>query len=181
MATTNRNQAKTEANGAKADGNEQTQQQNPVFAIQRIYNKDISFESPSAPAIFREQWHPNVHLDLGVKSDRLEEHAHEVVLTLTVTVKNGEKSSFLIEVQQAGIFTLQGFSNEQMQRMLGSYCPNVLFPYAREVISDLVVRGGFPPLYLAPINFDAVFEQTLHQQKQDQKAEQKEGEDNKAN
>lgn len=156
-------------NSNTTTGQATAEQKGPVFAIQRIYTKDISFEAPATPKIFREQWEPNVHLDLGVNSDKLENGVHEVVLTVTATVKNKEATAFIGEVQQAGIFTITGFDDEQLRRMLGSYCPNVLFPYAREAISDLVVRGGFPQLYLAPVNFDAVYEQTLKQEAEKEK------------
>lgn len=136
-----------------------------TFDIQRLYVKDISFESPSAPAIFREEWQPEVSIDLQTKSQILEADVHEVVLTVTVTAKKKESVIFLIEVRQAGIFMLKGFDKDQLGHMLGSFCPNVLFPYAREVVTDISVRGGFPPLYLTPVNFDMLYAQHLEQQK----------------
>ena len=136
-----------------------------TFDIQRIYIKDTSFESPNAPAIFRDnQWQPEVNIDLQTKTNALEDNTHEVTLTVTVTAKKEDKTIFLIEVQQSGVFTLDGFDKEQLGHMLGSFCPNILFPYAREVVSDLSVRGGFPPLYLTPVNFDALYAQHLQQQ-----------------
>lgn len=140
-------------------------QEGPVFSIQRIYVKDVSFETPHAPEIFREEWKPEVNVDLQTKTNRLEDTIYEVVLHLTVTVKMGEKVAFLVEVHQAGIFTLKGFPQEQLAHALGSMCPNILYPYARETISDIVIRGGFPQLLLAPVNFDALYLQHLEQQK----------------
>ena len=157
----------------KSNSGEQAKTEGPAFAIQRIYTKDISFESPNTPDLFREEWKPNMHLDFGVNSNKLEDKTHEVVLTVTATVKNNEKSAFLAEIHQAGIFSIDGFDDEQLHRMLGAYCPNVLFPYAREAISDLVNRGGFPQLYLTPVNFDAVYEQSLKQQQEEQAAKAK--------
>ncbi len=140
-------------------------QDGPMFTIQRIYVKDVSFETPHAPEIFREEWKPEVNVDLQTKTNRLEESIYEVVLHLTVTVKMGERVAFLVEVHEAGIFTLKGFPQEQLAHALGSMCPNILYPYARETISDIVIRGGFPQLLLAPVNFDALYLQHLEQQK----------------
>lgn len=134
------------------------------FAIQRIYIKDMSFETPNTPQIFREAWQPAVNVELNVNTTQLENAIYEVKLTITARVTSNEKTAFLAEVHQAGIFSIKGFNDAQLHRMLGSYCPTVLFPYARETISDLVSRGGFPPLYLAPVNFDAMYEQQLKQQ-----------------
>jgi len=135
------------------------------FVIQKIYVKDVSFESPNAPDMFTQEWQPEVNLDLNTNARPLGEGVFEVMLSLTATVKNKEQTAFLVEVQQCGIFTLGGFADQEMGHMLGSYCPNILFPYAREAISDLVNKGGFPPLLLAPVNFDALYAQHLAQQK----------------
>lgn len=137
--------------------------QNPQFEIQRIFTKDISFESPNTPQTFVEEWKPEVTLNLETKSNKVQDNLHEVVLTITATVNSNKKTAFLIEVHQAGVFMINGFSNEQLHQMLGSFCPNILFPYAREVISDMVVRGGFPQLILAPVNFDALYAQHMQQ------------------
>jgi preprotein translocase subunit SecB len=134
------------------------------FAIQRIYTKDISFETPNSPAIFTQEWKPEINIDLNTRSTPLNEVVHEVVLKLTVTCKVADRTAFLCEVQQAGIFTIGGFPEDQMGQMLHAYCAGILFPYAREVISDLVTKGSFPQLVLAPINFDAVYAQHLEQQ-----------------
>lgn len=136
------------------------------FSIQKIYTKDISFETPNAPAIFTDKWEPSVDFNLGTHVDSLENALHEISLTVTVTVKTKETTAYLVEVTQSGIFSLVGFSEQEMGPMVGSYCPNVLFPYAREVISDLVSKGGFPQLLLAPVNFDALYSQHLQQAQQ---------------
>lgn len=136
----------------------------PQFEIQRIFTKNISFEAPNTPHTFVEEWKPEVNLNLETKSNRIEGNAHEVILSITATVSTGKKTAFLIEVHQAGMFLINGFPNDQLHQMLGSFCPNILFPYAREVISDIVVRGGFPQLILAPVNFDALYAQHLEQQ-----------------
>lgn len=137
--------------------------QAPQFEIQRIFVKDISFESPNTPHTFVEEWKPEVSLNLETKSNRVQDNMHEVILSITATVNTGKKTAFLIEVHQAGVFLINNFPSEQLHQMLGSFCPNILFPYAREVISDIVVRGGFPQLILAPVNFDALYAQHMQQ------------------
>ena len=132
------------------------------FAVQRIYTKDLSFESPNAPEIFRGEWKPQNELNLNTKVNRLADQAYEVVLSVTVTAKVGDKTAFIVEVQQAGIFTMAGFTEQELAPMLGAYCPNLLFPYARETVSDLVTKGSFPQLVLQHVSFDALFAQ--HQQ-----------------
>ncbi|MCQ8104154.1 protein-export chaperone SecB [Methylomonas sp. SURF-2] len=138
------------------------------FAIQKIYTKDISFETPNSPKIFTLKWEPALDLNLGTHVESLENSMFEVALSITVTVKLAESIAYLVEIKQAGIFTISGFSEQEMGPMLGSFCPNVLFPYAREVISDLVNKGGFPQLILAPVNFDALYMQHLQQNQQNQ-------------
>jgi preprotein translocase subunit SecB len=134
------------------------QQAQGQFALQRIYVKDLSFEAPNAPKVFLGTWQPEVNLDLSTSTSRLEDGKnYEVVLSLTVTVKNDNQTAFLVEVKQAGIFLIDGFGDDQLPQLLGAYCPTVLFPYARETVSDVVSRGSFPQLLLAPINFDAAF------------------------
>lgn len=135
-----------------------------VFQIQRIYTKDISFETPSAPNIFQQEWQPEVKLDLDTSSSELAEQVYEVILRVTVTASVAEETAFLCEVQQAGIFSIDGIEESQMAHCLGAYCPNILFPYARECITNLVSRGTFPQLHLAPVNFDALFMNYLQQQ-----------------
>jgi preprotein translocase subunit SecB len=140
------------------------EQNGPQFAMQRIYTKDISFETPNSPAIFTLKWEPSVNVDLNSASKALQEGLYEVVLTVTVTTKVDDKTAYLAEVQQAGIFAFSGFSDQEMGGMLNSYCPNMLFPFAREVIADLVSKGSFPQMLLTPINFDALYAQHLQQQ-----------------
>lgn len=140
------------------------EQSGPQFALQRVYTKDISFETPNSPAIFTEQWEPAINIDINSASGPLQEGVFEVVLSITVTTKVGEKIAYLAEVKQAGIFGMSGFSDQEMGGMLNSYCPNMLFPFAREVISDLVNKGSFPQMLLAPINFDALYAQHLQEQ-----------------
>lgn len=148
-----------------------SEEQNPMeqgkFALQRIYVKDLSFESPNAPQCFRDDWKPEIKLDLNTENTKLDDKNIEVTLHVTVTVKNQDKTAFLVDVQQAGLFYVEGFAMQQMQALLGSYCPNMLFPYVRETVSDLVGRGGFPQLLLAPVNFDALFMEALKRRAQD--------------
>ncbi|MDH4274529.1 MAG: protein-export chaperone SecB [Gammaproteobacteria bacterium] len=145
-----------------------SQNANKEFTIQKIYTKDLSFETPSSPQIFREKWEPDVNVQLGTTTAVLDAQyaVHEVVLSVTVTAKLGEKTAFLVEVQQAGIFTMRGYTTDELGMLVGSFCPNVLFPFARETVSDLVTRGGFPQLLLAPVNFDALYQQHLHNQRE---------------
>jgi preprotein translocase subunit SecB len=133
------------------------------FSIQKIYTKDMSFETPNSPKIFTETWEPSVDFNLGSHVEPLENSFFEINLTITITVKNKDTVAYLVEVNQAGIFALGGFTDEEMGPMVGSFCPNILFPYAREAVSDLIVRGGFPQLLLAPVNFDALYAQHLQQ------------------
>jgi preprotein translocase subunit SecB len=147
-----------------AEDNNTTQEKQ--FSIQKIYTKDISYETPNAPKIFREKWEPSVDFNLGTHVDKLEEGVFEVLLTVTITVKSADTTAYLVEVNQAGIFTLENFSEQELAPMLGSFCPNILFPYAREVVSDLVAKGGFPQLLLAPVNFDALYAQHMEQLQQ---------------
>ena len=134
------------------------------FNIHRIYIKDCSFEAPNSPAMFNEKWEPANNLELNTNAQKLTDNVFEVIIAVTVTVKNADKTAFLVEVHQAGIFEIDGFDDQTLQSILGSFCPSVLFPYAREAVSDLVTRGGFPQLLLAPINFDALYQQHLQQQ-----------------
>jgi preprotein translocase subunit SecB len=128
-----------------------------TFSIQKVYTKGISFESPNTPGIFTSEFQPALSVDLNVESQKLEEGVYHVIVRVTATTKVEESTAFLCEVEQAGIFTLAGFNEEEMGYMLGAQCPNVLFPYAREVVSDLVTRGGFPQLLLEPVNFESMY------------------------
>jgi preprotein translocase subunit SecB len=140
---------------------QQAQPEQVEFNIQRVYVKDISFECPGSPNIFKKEWAPEVSMDIDTKSQKLEDNVFEVVLTLTTTAKVGEELAFLCEVQQAGIFSVGNLEGEQMAHCLNAFCPNILFPYARETVSSLVTRGTFPQLNLAPVNFDALFQQAV--------------------
>ncbi len=142
-------------------------QEAPGFSIQRIFTKDVSFETPNSPEIFQKEWTPEVKLDLDTRSNKLADDVYEVVLSLTVTAQLGDEVAFLAEVQQAGIFGISGLDDNQMAHSIGSYCPNILFPYAREVIASLVSRGTFPQLNLAPVNFDALFSQYVQSRQED--------------
>ena len=148
------------------------QQAAEQFAIQRIYVKDISYESPNAPAIFRKEWQPAIQLDLDTRSEKLDDNSFEVVLSLTVTARVENEVAFLCEVQQAGIFTVPALEDAQMAHMLASFCPNILFPYAREAVSSLVNRGTFPQMNLAPVNFDALFAQYVQKRQAEAQAQQ---------
>jgi preprotein translocase subunit SecB len=143
-------------------------QANTQFSIQRIYLKDASFESPDSPQSFRGEWKPKINLELNSKHLKLEDKLWEVVLNLTITTKTEQDEVlYLVEVQQAGIFHIDGMDAERLSHTLGGFCPGVLFPYAREVVDALVVKGSFPALMLAPVNFDAIYEQSkLEQAKQ---------------
>ena len=128
---------------------------NKQLVLQKIYIKDFSFESPRAPEIFRADMSPQTELNIRSSSKEVGENAQEVSLTLTVEAKENDKALFLVELEQAGVFIMQGYTEEERQMLVGSYCPNALYPFAREAVSDVVTRGGFPQLLLQPINFDA--------------------------
>lgn len=144
------------------NGQANGQSSQPQLMLQKIYVKDVSFEAPNAPQIFQEigendAQQPQVQLNLGQRATDLGNDLYEVVLSLTLTCTLGERTAYLAEVQQAGLFGIAGFSEPDHAGIIGSYCPNLLFPYARQVISSLVLEGGFPPFLLQPINFDALF------------------------
>lgn len=141
------------------------------FAIQKVYLKDFSFESPNSPAVFQDEgWSPELNVQVNTEARSLDATNFEVVLSVTVEATKDEKTLFLAEVKEAGIFTLANFSDEEKGGMLGAFCPNILFPYAREAVSSAVVQGGFPQLLLAPINFDALYQQHLQQNQAGQDA-----------
>ena len=131
------------------------------FTVQKIYVKDVSFEAPNTPGIFNEAGQPQLNMNLNQKVARLEDGVFEVVLGITLTCAIEEKNVYLAEIEQAGVFGLAGFDERNLDMMLGTYCPNVLFPYARQAISDLITAGGFPPFYLQPINFEALYAEGL--------------------
>ncbi len=138
------------------------------FAIQKLFIKDVSFETPNSPMIFLDKWEPEVEFNLNSNVTPLKDDMYDVTIVTTITVKVGEKTAYLAEVNQSGIFLVKGFSDQEKGPMLGSYCPNVLFPYAREAISDLVTKGGFPPMLLAPVNFDALYQQHVQKMQENQ-------------
>jgi len=145
-------------------------QNQPVFSIEKVYVKDISLEIPNAPQIFLEREAPQVDIQLHHQSSKVDEGVYQTVLTVTVTAKVKEKTLFLVEAGQAGIFTIRNIPEADMEPILGIACPNILYPYVREVVSDIVVRAGFPPVLLTPVNFEALFQA----QKQAQAEQQKE-------
>lgn len=147
------------------------QQEQPFFNIEKIYVRDISLEVPNAPQVFLEREAPSVNIELQQKASQVEDGIFEAVLTITVTSKIGEKVQFLVEVAQAGVFQMRNVPNEAIEGLLGVTCPNILFPFAREAISDMVTRAGFPPVLLTPVNFEALYVQ----QKQQQAAQQADG------
>jgi len=150
---------------------DQAQQPEVNFMIQRLYLKDMSYETPNTPEVFQQKWEPELNLDLNISHKELEQGVYEVILSVTVTVTNQSATAFLIEVKQAGIFTIQGAAGEQKNHLLESFCPGILFPYARELITSQVIRGSFPQLVLAPINFDALYMQKMQEKKNEQPVE----------
>jgi len=143
--------------------------QDQQFIIERVYVKDISFEAPNSPAIFTQDWEPDTNLNLNTQVNDLGDDHYEVELHLTVSVKGKDgKTAFLVEVVQAGAFLIKGYPPEQLNHLLASYCPSNLFPYAREVISNLVSKGSFPEMHLSPINFDALYAKNVAEQQEQQ-------------
>lgn len=133
--------------------------QDAQFQLQKIYLKDVSFETPNTPGIFKVDWKPSVDLHLTNEAKKIDESLYDVILSVTVTVKLGQDTAYLAEVNQAGVFYLNNIPDDMLDRMLGIACPNILFPYVRETVSDIVLRGGFPQLLLAPVNFEALYAQ----------------------
>ncbi|HWS25352.1 MAG TPA: protein-export chaperone SecB [Xanthomonadales bacterium] len=144
-----------------ANGNGSADAGGPQLTVQKVYIRDSSFEAPGAPHIFQEQGQSRVELNLGQKAQQLAPNVYEIVLTITVTCKMGEKTAYLAEVQQAGIFGLSGFDPQQLDMVIGTYCPHVLFPYARQTISTMVEQGGFPAFLMQPINFEQIYSDNL--------------------
>lgn len=150
---------------AQEDNNaSQEQAQQPGFSIEKIYLKDASLEIPNAPQIFTDRTQPQVGIELSNMAQQIEAGVFEVAIKVTVTSKIADKTVFLVEVTQAGIFQIRNVPDENIEMIVGITCPNILFPYARESISDLTIRGGFQPVLLNPINFEALFAQQKHQQ-----------------
>lgn len=152
-------------NGAAAGADTSTGAQ---FAVQRLYVKDVSFESPNAPQVFTEQNQPKLQMNMSQNVTALGEDTFEVVLALTLTCAVEEKTVYLAEVKQAGVFLVNGFDDRSKDFVLGSQCPNILYPYARQVVSDLIQSGGFPPFYLQPLNFDALYNEQLRRRAEQQ-------------
>ena len=153
---------------------QETQATEKRLGIVKVYIKDFSFESPQAPGVFNmQEWNPNTNLNLRSSHSVVSDSLHEIVLTTTIDAKDkdGEKTIFLVELQMAGLFEISGYEQEELGALIGSYCPNVLFPFAREHIASVVQRGGFPEFLLQPINFDALYQQSLQQQSQEAAAE----------
>ena len=144
----------------------------PVFSIEKVYVKDLSLEIPNAPQVFLEREAPQVDIQLHHNSTGVEDGVYQTVLTVTVTAKIGEKTLFLVEAAQAGIFVARNIPQQELEAVLGIACPNILFPYVREVISDVVVRAGFPPVVLSPVNFEAIYQAQREQQQQQPKVDQ---------
>jgi preprotein translocase subunit SecB len=136
------------------------------FVLQKIYVKDASFEAPNAPAVFNEEGQPQLQLNLAQKVGNVGENVYEVVLTVTLTCTLAGKTAYLAEVAQAGIFGVAGFDQRNLEAILSTYCPNVLFPYARQAVGELIVNGGFPPYYLQPINFEQLYAEQLRRRAQ---------------
>ena len=147
-----------------------TEQAAPSFAIEKLYVKDLSLEVPNAPEIFLERESPEVSIQLQTAISTLGDDAYEVTLTVTVTAKAGEKTVFLVEAGQAGIFRIKNVPEENMASLLSIACPNILFPYAREVVSESVARAGFAPVILQPVNFEALYAERLQQEQAEQQA-----------
>mgnify|MGYP000896108665 CR=1 FL=1 len=131
----------------------------PTFAVEKIYVKDVSFEAPGAPQVFTEQGQPNLEMNLNQRVQRVADNLFEVELGVTLSCKLAEKTIYLVEIQQAGVFLISGIEGEELKQILASYCPSLLYPYAREAVSDLVSKGGFPQLLLQPVNFDRLYQQ----------------------
>ena len=148
------------------DGSPQAAAQQPGFSIDRIYIKDLSVENPGAPQSFGLTEAPSVEVGLRTRGEQVAPDVYECVLTITITATSGGKTVFLVEASQAGLFTIRGVPAADMQPVLAIACPNVLFPYARETIADAIMRTGFPPVHLAPINFDVLYQQQLAQMQQ---------------
>lgn len=153
---------------AEETGAAAQQENQQVFRVQKVYVKDVSFETPRSTEIFTEQaqWTPEVKVQLNTENKNVKDDLYECTLMLTVTVELQEQPAYLAEVQQSGLFTISGFPEKELAHLLGSYAPSVLFPFVREVVSDLAVKGGFPQMLLDPINFDALYAQHLASNKQ---------------
>lgn len=161
--------AENDQNQEAAQAGQASQDEQPYFALQRFYLKDASFEAPNAPDVFKQSYAPQVNFNLNNRSRKLDdENLYEVGLRLTAEVKQDDKTLFLVEIEQAGIFEIRNLSGERLEQVLNITCPNLLFPYAKEAIESLVVKASFPPLMLNPVNFDVVYNQAKQQRAQEQ-------------
>lgn len=156
-----------------------TETQQPQFSIQRIYVKDISFETPQGADAFQKQWKPKVSQDLNTKSKKISDDLYEVVLRVTITMADEDTTLYLIEVEQAGLFTIKGFADQQLPQVINATCPSILFPYLRDTIDNIVTKGSFPALMLPPINFDALYANAVQQAAEEAKNAQGSGSETK--
>jgi len=139
-------------------------------SLQKIYVRDASVEVPDGPRVFTQEWRPDVNIDLNTRVEALGDDTHQVLVTVTVTAKQDDKTAYIVEVQQAGVFRVTGFEDDAERRqVIGAYCPNVLFPYVRETVGDLIQRAGFPHILLQPVNFDALYQRHLEEQEREQR------------
>lgn len=145
----------------------ENQNQGGQFGLERLFIKDLSFEVPNSK-VFLGEWKPEMNVQLNTEAQRLDDTHFEVTVTVTVTATNAGSTAFVAEVKQAGIFLIEGVPEAQLAQLVGAYCPSILFPYVREAVSDVVTRGSFPQLLLAPVNFDALFAQAQQQRQQEQ-------------
>jgi preprotein translocase subunit SecB len=148
------------------------QQEQVQFSIQRIYLRDISFETPQGAAAFQKQWKPKVSQDMNTKTNKIDDGLYEVTLRVTITMADGEDTIYLAEVEQAGLFNIKGFTDQQLPQVINASCPSILFPYLRETIDNIVTKGGFPALMLPPINFDALFASAVQKAAEQAKGEE---------
>ncbi|MDG2017865.1 MAG: protein-export chaperone SecB [Porticoccaceae bacterium] len=148
---------------AKKDTDKKQDAEQPQFSIQRVYLKDLSFETPQGPAAFKKKLQPKVSQDLNTKSNQVEEGIFEVALRVTITMTDDEDTIYIVEAEQAGLFNIKGFTDEQLPQILNTTCPGILFPYLRETLDNVVTKGSFPALLLPPINFDALFANAVQQ------------------
>ena len=148
---------------AKKDTEKKQDAEQPQFSIQRVYLKDLSFETPQGPSAFKRKWQPKVSQDLNTKTNLVEEGIFEVALRVTITMTDGDDTIYIVEAEQAGLFNINGFTDEQLPQILNTTCPGILFPYLRETLDNVVTKGSFPALLLPPINFDALFANAVQQ------------------
>ena len=146
--------------------------QNQAFAIKRVYLKDLSFEAPLGADAFIEKWRPTINQDLNLNTKKIRDDHYEVTLRVTLTARIEEKTAFLVEIHQAGLFFISGIPDEKLPQLLNTVCPNILFPYIREAIDTIVVKGAFPPIMLSPINFDALYAQAMEKRQMDNREEE---------